>query len=175
MLQVNANFHPKLNFSYKSFFFVAKTSILTSSVANLKSGIYGAGEFLSINLNFSKNFTLMSGLNFDKNFNSDNSVFTEIGHDLFIFWTELNSIGIHQLRAAIIDPVGNTYTFIDGAGINGLNYNPLMNAYTPSVTVFMNNPVVVWTEANNLNNNQIRISTYNLNTGREKLYEFLIF
>lgn len=75
-------------------------------------------------------------------------------NQLYVVWNEIISTK-SQLRIRRYDS-GSVWTFIDGGGDNGLNYNSTISAYTPNLTSDNNNLYLFWRESN-----KVRIKQYN--------------
>jgi len=91
------------------------------------------------------------GLNFNSSLGAITPMMvTATNNQLYISWTESNSQLVTQVRVAVYN--GNdgspAWTFVDGGGLNGLNFNSSINSFAPSLTNFNGNLYSAWEEFN---------------------------
>jgi hypothetical protein len=80
---------------------------------------------------------------------------------LYAIWTETNGTAF-QIRVAVFNGDVNSpaWTFVDGNGTNGINYDPGSNAYDPFLAVCNKKLYVAWREDNS-GVYQLRVKDYN--------------
>ncbi|MDA8099074.1 MAG: Ig-like domain-containing protein [Nitrospiraceae bacterium] len=82
---------------------------------------------------------------------------------LYAIWSENNNSSILQIRAKVY--TAGTFSFIDGGGANGINYDPTRITSGSPAAVAMNDKLyIAWTERNVSGIDQIRIKVYNDST-----------
>jgi hypothetical protein len=97
----------------------------------------------------------ITGLNHDSSRNAYHPQFTASGADLYLVWQEFNGAAT-EIRLAKYNGIDSApvWTFVDGDGLNGLNYEPGKGAIDPQLTVFNSKLYLTWSEYNVIN--QIR-------------------
>lgn len=78
---------------------------------------------------------------------------------LYAVWGEAYN-SASQIRVSRYDG-GNTWTFVDGNGSHGLNFNTAYTALTPKAAAYNNELYVAWSENNASSYSQIRVRKYN--------------
>jgi hypothetical protein len=86
---------------------------------------------------------LGSGLNKDAVRHAADPVMEVFNNELYVAWTENNSSAA-QIRVRKYD--GSTWSWVDGGGAAGINYNTAENARTPFLIVFNGNLYAIWSE-----------------------------
>lgn len=94
------------------------------------------------------------GINKDPLMIGDDPVIAEFNDVLYAAWEE-----DQQLRVAVFN--GSEWTFIDGNGENGINYNAEAQARDPDIAIYDNEIYVIWNETAPSEYNQIKIKKYN--------------
>ncbi len=108
------------------------------------------------------------GLNYDSNYDVFAPQLGVAGDRLYLVWREFNGASM-QVRAAVYhdDDAKPVWTFIDGAGDAGLNFDPQSHAFDPQLAVFQSRLYVTWYEAlqgeggRMLGATQIRVAEFN--------------
>ncbi|UJF32511.1 dockerin type I domain-containing protein [Paenibacillus hexagrammi] len=75
---------------------------------------------------------------------------------LYLTWQENDNSSISQLRIKSYD--GTTWSFVDGGGASGLNYNTAMRANAPALAVYNGELYVAWCEQST--KTQLRVKKY---------------
>jgi hypothetical protein len=101
------------------------------------------------------------GLNYNISYNAVLPRFGVYNNKVYVTWTEDNSAAT-QLRVKRYDG-GSTWTFVDGNGVNGLNYDATQPAASPVIASYNNNLYLFWHENDN--------TTYFKNIVRVKRYD----
>lgn len=90
--------------------------------------------------------------------------FSVLNSKLYANWREFGT-SVSQMRVAVYN--GNdgapSWTFIDGNGLDGLNYDTTKSAFVSQLTVHSGVLYLVWLEINAASNYQVRLSAYNGN------------
>ena len=88
---------------------------------------------------------------------------TVFNSKLYAMWYETNG-SKYQARVAVYSgsDTSPTWTFVDGGGANGINYNTAQSVSAPQLTVLNSKLYATWTESNGTNY-QIRMLVYNGN------------
>ena len=100
------------------------------------------------------------GINYNATASASYPTLCVFNNTLYAAWTESNSSAV-QVRVRRYDG-GNTWTFVDGGGINGLNYDANTTPYDVpfSLTSYSGKMYAFWTE-----NNRIRVKRYDATNG----------
>ena len=98
-----------------------------------------------------------NGLNFQSVTSSNPSLGISNGV-LYATWTEAYG-GCSQLRVKRYES-GTSWTFVDGGGYTGLNYDTTKNANKPHLLALNNVFYLIWTETNASSKNIIRVKRY---------------
>ena len=101
----------------------------------------------------------VNGLNYNNTKITNYPNLCVYNNELYCAWVENNASSIQQVRVKKYD--GTAWTFVDGNGVNGLNYNPSYTAYNLSLYVYNNELYCAWSENNASSVNQIRVKKYN--------------
>jgi hypothetical protein len=101
------------------------------------------------------------GLNYNISYNAVLPRFGVYNNKVYVTWTEDNSAAT-QLRVKRYDG-GSTWTFVDGNGVIGLNYDATQPATSPVIASYNNNLYLFWHEYDN--------TTYFKNIVRVKRYD----
>lgn len=90
------------------------------------------------------------GLNYQPTMQARYPSLAATDNALFAVWGELDGSSVQQLRAARYN--GNdaspTWTFVDGGGAIGANFDPAMSALYPTAVGFENHLIAAWSESN---------------------------
>ncbi|MEW5754971.1 MAG: hypothetical protein AB1810_01580 [Pseudomonadota bacterium] len=108
------------------------------------------------------------GLNYDSNYDVFAPQLGAVQDRLYLIWREFNGVSM-QVRAAVYhdDDAKPVWTFIDGAGDAGLNYDPRNHAFDPQLAAFQSKLYATWYEAlpgadgRLLGATQIRVAEFN--------------
>ncbi len=106
-----------------------------------------------------------TGLNFNTSNTPVSPQFTEYNNKLYATWVEDSGGSVYQVRVKRYDGNG-IWTFVDGGGSTGLNYNTAQSALGANGTasqlaVFNNQLFLIWSEFNTTGSvNQIRVKKY---------------
>lgn len=89
------------------------------------------------------------GINYDKTMLATNSTLCVFNNKLYAAWTESDAGNILQLRVKRYDG-GSTWTFIDGNGLSGLNYNTATTLFDGplSLSSYNGKMYAFWSESN---------------------------
>ncbi len=98
------------------------------------------------------------GINYETGETGINPQLTEFGSHLYAAWSEFNH-SVLQLRVKRYD--GSSWSWADGGGVNGINYDVTKKAFSPQLTVFGNNLYAIWEEDGGSHDHQIRVKKYN--------------
>jgi len=104
---------------------------------------------------------ISSGLNQDPNHVAATPSFAVNQSKLYLAWTEFTSGLVPNVRVKKYDSPG-FWTFVDGGGANGLNYNPSNAANAPTLISFNGKLYLFWSEVSGANG-YIRGKVYNGN------------
>lgn len=108
------------------------------------------------------------GLNYDSNYDVYAPQLGAVNDRLYLIWREFNGLSM-QVRAAVYhdDDAKPVWTFIDGAGDAGLNFDPRLHAFDPQLAAFESKLYVTWYEAlageggRMMGATQIRVAEFN--------------
>ena len=110
---------------------------------------------------------LSSGINKNSLKDASNPQLMQAYGKLYAAWNETSPDGVQQIRIAEYN--GNdgspSWTFVDGNGSYGLNYNAIYSATTPVMAYFGGNLYAAWSEATSGTNRHIRVALFNGNSG----------
>ncbi len=101
-----------------------------------------------------------TGLNYDITKNGLRPNLAVCNNQLYLAWTEKNSSAIQQIRVCQYSG-GNSWTFIDGNGINGLNLSSSKNANAPWLMSLNNTLYAAWDEPDAVGNELSHLIKYN--------------
>jgi hypothetical protein len=101
---------------------------------------------------------LVNGINHNPALSAGYVSLAALGNKLYAVWLETNGT-VNQIRAAVYNG-NNTWSFVDGNGLNGLNHDPTKAAIYPRAAVLGSTLYVAWLEATGTVNN-VRVSAYN--------------
>lgn len=105
------------------------------------------------------------GINKDVAKDGDYAQLIVLGTKLYALWRENNGTA-DQIRAAVYggDDASPTWSFVDGNGVNGINYDSTQTAYYPRLEILNSQLYATWKEESGPQNNtvaQIRVAVYN--------------
>lgn len=100
-------------------------------------------------------------LNYNTNYNGMSQAITTANGNIYEAWYESSS-SVNQIRVKQFN--GALWSFIDGGGSTGINFNTAYSAIYPSVCTLNNNLYVTWTENCSTGFSQIRVKMYNTTT-----------
>ena len=129
-----------------------------STVFQIRISSYGGNDSSPVWTEIDGKVADSEGLNYDSANSAISPQLTGFNDKLYATWLENNSV--YQVRVAVYN--GNdaspSWTFVDGNGTNGLNYNMSDAASDPQLTVFNNKLYATWGE-----DSRIRVAVYNGN------------
>jgi hypothetical protein len=107
----------------------------------------------------------VNGINHDPSLAAESPILGTLGGRLYVVWKEWNASNVYQLRFSVYNGNDNSpsWTSVDGAGANGLNFNTAKDVNYPTLVTFNSSLYIFWTENNNLGKAQLRVRVYNDN------------
>ena len=102
-----------------------------------------------------------SGINFNPAQNATRPKLAVFNNTLYAIWQEFGGTA-EQIRVAAYNGDDNApvWSFIDGGGATGINFDTTRNAAVPGLTLFQSKLYASWEELNGNNALQVRISVY---------------
>lgn len=86
---------------------------------------------------------LSTGLNKDTARHASNPAMVVFNNELYVAWSEFNTT-TSQIRVRKYN--GSTWSWVDGGGSTGINYDTGQNAIHPNLVVFSGNLYAIWSE-----------------------------
>lgn len=104
--------------------------------------------------------TTADGINYDPAKNASRPQLTVLGTNLYAIWQEFGDT-VEQIRVAMYnnDDQNPSWTFVDGGGTNGINFDVTKVADLPHLTVFNSKLYAAWEEFNG-SSLQVRVKVY---------------
>jgi|GEM_PF-3023375 len=110
----------------------------------------------------------IEGLNYNTSESANSPSVVRFGGEWYAAWQEAVSGGSSQIRVAKQSAADGTWSFIDGGGAAGINFNSTKSASSPKLVVYSGNLFAVWTESSSIVANgsprtvdQVRVRKYN--------------